>query len=45
MTSFVQAYQRALFQPVVPVIWGVMSIFGIVAGLFGTLQSISLGMR
>jgi len=45
MTSFVQAYQRALFQPVVPVIWGVMSIFGIVAGPFGTLQSISLGMR
>lgn len=45
MTSFVQAYQRALFQPVVPVIWGVMSVFGIVAGPFGTLQSISLGMR
>jgi len=45
MTSFVHAYQRALFQPVVPVIWGVMSVFGVVAGPFGTLQSISLGMR
>lgn len=42
MTSFAQAsrfaraYRKALFQPVIPVVWGVMTVFGVVAGPFGT---------
>lgn len=44
MTSFAQAsrfaraYRKALFQPVIPVVWGVMTVFGVVAGPFGSYQ-------
>lgn len=44
MTSFAQAYKfaqafrNALFLPVLPVIWVVMSGFGILSGAFGTSQ-------
>ncbi|ADE86911.1 LytTR family DNA-binding domain-containing protein [Rhodobacter capsulatus] len=35
---FLCAYGRAMAQPVIPVVWLVTSIFGIVAGPFGTEQ-------
>ena len=45
MTSFAQAYKNALRQPVLPVIWAALSVFGIVAGPFGTLEALSFGTR
>lgn len=34
--TFLRAYGRAMLHPVIPVVWLVTSIFGIVAGPFGT---------
>lgn len=45
MTSVLEAYRRALFVPVMPVVWLVLSVFGVVAGPFGTLSALSLGAR
>lgn len=45
MTSFAKAYRKALRQPVLPVIWLVLSVFGVVAGPFGTFVAMGLAER
>ncbi|MPQ95107.1 LytTR family DNA-binding domain-containing protein [Thioclava sp. JE_KL1] len=45
MAGFWKIYWRALKIPALPVIWVVASLFGIVAGPFNTLESMSLGAR
>lgn len=44
LDSFARAYRKALLQPVIAVIWVVMSLFCVVAGPFGT-ASLSLPGR
>ncbi len=38
MCGFWQAYKRALFLPIIPVVWWVMSVVCFMAGPFGTLH-------
>lgn len=38
VVRFAQAYKRAVFMPIVPVAWFVMSVFGVIAEPFGTEQ-------
>lgn len=45
MTSLFEAYKRAISEPVLPIIWAVMSSFGVIAGPFGTLTAMPLGAR
>lgn len=45
MTSFAKAYREAFTQPAFPVIWAVLSVFGIMAGPFGTFIAISFWAR
>jgi len=41
--NFARAFRKALLQPVIPVIWAVMSIFCVVSGPFGTSDLSLLG--
>lgn len=45
MTSFAQSYRRALLQPILLVIWVTTSLFGVIAGPFGTLEAMPLATR
>lgn len=45
MTSFAHSYRRALFQPILLVIWVTVSLFGVVSGPFGTLEAMPLATR
>ena len=45
MASFAKAYRKALRQPVLPVIWLVLSGFGVVGGPFGTFVAMGLAER
>ena len=36
MCGFWQAYKRALYLPIIPVVWGIMSVVCVIAGPFGT---------
>ncbi|MDP1667497.1 LytTR family DNA-binding domain-containing protein [Phaeovulum sp.] len=45
MASFFQQWKANLLFPATPVIWAAISFFGIIAGPFGTLNSLSLELR
>lgn len=45
MSNFLALYRRAIWLPALGVIWGVASLFGIIAGPFGSAIGMSAGAR
>lgn len=45
MSKFLALYRRVIWFPALGVIWGVASLFGIIAGPFGSAIGMSLGAR